>query len=270
MTHSFDFHDQSALIERLSSGLLRRRQEVVFLVGAPLSAPCVAGAPGVPGVEGVIDLIRAEFSSDPSQVADLEGSLDAAAENRYQAAFHFLQGRRGQQTANEIIRQAVFAALDPGSRPGGSNGRHPPATDEACRLLESDPNSWILSPATNSLGKLVVRYPELFGRSLLTTNFDPLIEVSVRRSGGYYFRTTLHRDGNLSQTEGIGCHIVHLHGYWYGSDTLHTARQLSQSRPRLKASLRSFLTNKLVVACAYSGWVRWTQIASQPQPSAKV
>lgn len=137
---------------------------------------------------------------------------------------------------------------------------------------------------------MVVRYPELFGRSLLTTNFDPLIEVSVRRSGGFYFRTTLHRDGNLSQTEGIGCHIVHLHGYWYGSDTLHTARQLSQSRPRLKASLRSFLTNKLVVACAYSGWddtftealmevvlddmafpeILWTFFSETPAPPARL
>ena len=67
-------------------------------------------------------------------------------------------------------------------------------------------------------------------------------------------RTMLHADGNLSQTEGTGCHVIHLHGYWYGSDTLHTARQLGQSCPRLKASLSSLLRNKLVVVCAYGGW----------------
>ena len=107
---------------------------------------------------------------------------------------------------------------------------------------------------SEALGKLIASYPEHFGRSILTTNFDPLLEVSIRRAGGSYFRTMLHSDGNLAQTEGIGCHVVHLHGYWYGSDTLHTPRQLTHPRPRLRGSLSALLRNKLVVACAYGGW----------------
>lgn len=89
---------------------------------------------------------------------------------------------------------------------------------------------------------------------MLTTNFDPLLEVSIRRAAGHYFRTTLHSDGNLSQTEGTGCHVIHLHGYWYGSDTLHTSRQLGQARPRLRASLSALLRDKLVIVCGYGGW----------------
>lgn len=113
---------------------------------------------------------------------------------------------------------------------------------------------WALTPAGEALGKLVVDYPARFGRSLLTTNFDPLIEVAIRRAGGNCFRTTLHSDGNFSQTEGDGCHVIHLHGYWYGSDTLHTTRQLSQVRPQLRASIASLLREKLVVVCGYGGW----------------
>ena len=120
--------------------------------------------------------------------------------------------------------------------------------------MDSDTQGWFVSPATENLGRLAANYPGRFGKSILTTNFDPLVEVAIRRAGGAYFRTTLHSDGNLSQTEGTGCHVIHLHGYWYGSDTLHTNRQLAQSRPRLRDSLGQLLRNKLVVVCAYGAW----------------
>lgn len=48
--------------------------------------------------------------------------------------------------------------------------------------------------------------------------------------------------------------MVHLHGYWWGTDTLHTNRQLTQERPRLAASLSDLLRQKLLVACGYGGW----------------
>ena len=239
-------------MERLSTGLRKRSQEVVFLVGAPLSAPTAPGKPGVPGVDGMIELIRSEFSGELAQIAALNQTLDAAGYRRYQDAFVFLQGRRGQPTVNEIVRNAVRAARNPGSiEPGtGLDG----APDEAGRLLDSDISGWTLSSGTEGLGKLVTAYPARFGQLILTTNFDPLIEVAIQRAGGQYFKTMLQSDGNLTQTTAIGCHVIHLHGYWYGSDTLHTPRQLTQARPRLRASLVSLLRNKLVVVCAYSGW----------------
>lgn len=252
MSQRIHFHDEDALLERLSRGLNRRRQEVVFLVGSPISAPLGAGKPGVPDVDGVIDLIRREFADDSNQLVALRQALDQAGPDRYQEAFAFLQGRRGPQTANEIVRAAVFAAWI--STPPALNGLNQSGADETCRAMDLDIAGWAISPATTALGNLIAHYPGLFGKSILTTNFDPLLEVAIRRAGGHYFRTSLHADGNLSQTEGTGCHVIHLHGYWYGSDTLHTSRQLSQTRPRLRASLASLLRNKLIVVSAYGGW----------------
>ena len=245
---AFHYYGEAALLDRLSRGLKKHSQEAIFLVGAPLSAPVKSGAPGVPGVDGVIDLIRTEFDDDPAQLLTLNQALDSAGVKRYQVAFQFLQGHRGQQTANEIVRKAVVAARVPGS------GFVTPGGDEACRFLESDTQGWVLNPGTEHLGKLATSYPNRFGRSILTTNFDPLIEVAIRHAGGNHYRTILHSDGNLSQTEATGCHVIHLHGYWYGSDTLHTSRQLAQPRPRLRGSLSSLLRNKLVVVCGYGGW----------------
>jgi hypothetical protein len=243
------FYDEDVLLDRLSTGLNRsnsRGQEVVFLVGSPLSSPPEAGKPGVPGVEGVIDLIRGQFAHDATKLAALNQALAQAGPNAYQEAFLFLQGRRGQQAANEIVRAAVLRARRSGINEAG--------TDEACRALDRDFGGWAVGDGTTALGQLITTYPDLFGRSILTTNFDPLLEVAIQAAKGHYFRTSLHADGSFSQTEGNGCHVIHLHGYWYGSDTLNTIQQLNQPRPRLRASIASFLRSKLVVVCGYGGW----------------
>jgi tetratricopeptide (TPR) repeat protein len=148
----------------------------------------------------------------------------------------------------------VLAAREPGSESTPIDFTNQVAIEAACRALEFDIAGWHLNAGTDYLGKLVAGYPTRFGKTLLTTNFDPLIEVAIRRAEGAYWRTVLHADANLSQTEASGCHVIHLHGYWFGADTLHTARQLGQSRPHLRDSLRSILRNKLVVVCAYGGW----------------
>jgi tetratricopeptide (TPR) repeat protein len=248
MIEPLNFFDQSDLLYRLSYALKERRQEVVFLVGAALSAPMKRGAVGVPDANGVIDLIRAELTGRPGQIEGFDAAILADDRRRYQAAFRFLQGRLGQSFANEIVRKAVLAA-----RLDSSGTASSAETEDDCRLLEFDPN-WGINPGTDSLGKLLTHYPDRFGKALLTTNFDPLIEIAIRKAGGQCFKTTLHADGNLSQTEAGGSHIIHLHGYWYGSDTLHTNSQLQQSRPHLKASLASLLRNKLVVVSGYGGW----------------
>ncbi len=252
MNSTLHFYDKSALLERLTQGIKGRSTEVVFLVGAPFSAPRTSGEAGVPDVEGVIDLIRAEFQNDPVQLNALEEDLLKAGDKRYQAAFTFLQGRRGQRGVNEIVRRAVlFARASSGVLDTEQVSQ---ITEDYCRFLEADILGWALNPGTEYLGRLSTDYPGRFGRLILTTNFDPLIEVAIRRVGGTFLKTIFHADGYLGQTEGTGCHVVHLHGYWYGSDTLHTPRQLGQARPRLKASLSSLLRDKIVVVAAYSGW----------------
>jgi hypothetical protein len=101
---------------------------------------------------------------------------------------------------------------------------------------------------------LIAKFPERFGNILVTSNFDPLVEVSVRRSGGTAWRTSLSVDGSIRQSEAEGCQVIHIHGYWYGSDTLHTTRQLLQNRPTLKNDLLTCLQDKIVVVIAYGGW----------------
>lgn len=247
------FFTEAELLYRLTTGLQKRNQEAVALVGSALSEPISPQSPDVQGVAGIVGLIRSEFEGDPSVLREFDLALDRAGDGRYQEAFLFLQGRLGQSAANEIVRRAVLGARIPGAGEVQQPTDPHTASDDELRALEFD-SRWFLNPGTESLGKLIVQRPLQFGRYLLTTNFDPLIEVAVRAAGGSYIRTALHSDGNLKQTEGTGCHIVHLHGYWHGSDTLHTPAQLQNARPNLKASLASVLRNKVVLVCGYGGW----------------
>jgi tetratricopeptide (TPR) repeat protein len=253
MKEPLHFFGREELVYRLSKGLEKRDQEVIFLVGAGLSAPMRPGSPGVFSTGEIINLVRQEFASDSAQLASLNEALDLAREKSYQAAFLFLQGRLGQAAANEIVRKAVLGARLRDANFPEANTSARTLSDDDLRLIDLD-SRWELNPGTEALGKLIAHYPKRFGKIILTTNFDPLIEVAITRAGGEYFRTALHADGNLSQTEARGCHVAHLHGYWYGSDTLHTVSQLQHSRPHLRASLASLVRNKLIVVSGYGGW----------------
>jgi hypothetical protein len=254
LNNKIDVYDEAALFERLTRGVKRADRPVIFLVGSAITAPLNEHTAGVPGVGGMIELIRNEFD-DPAQRTEFERTI-SSSDSQYQAAFLFLLGRRGQQAANEIIKRAVWRARKPVFASGipGTYSPSETTSDETCRILDSDYEGWLLTPSVAAIGNLIADFPERFGRAILTTNFDPLLEVAIVKSGGFFFRTILHRDGNLGQTEGIGCHVIHLHGYWYGSDTLHTPRQLRQPRPRLKASLASLIKGKTLVVSGYGGW----------------
>ena len=178
---------------------------IVFLVGSALTAPATSGAAGVPGVDGVIALISEEF--DDERKLELTHCL-AGSDNPYQEAFRFLLGRRGPQAANEVIRKAVASARNPADGNRASYVLNGSTSDQACRAFDADISGWVLSPGVAALGELAANYTDRFGRTILTTNFDPLIEVAIAASGGTSFRTFLHRDGNLGQTDGDGSHVV--------------------------------------------------------------
>ena len=242
------------LVDRLKDIAVRREKTVTFLVGSPLTAPDYPGGHGVPDVSAMIQLIRKELD-DNDAVAELNSRLRGSAANRYQTAFAFLDGRRGPDSIGRVMRTAVWQALDTQKWPQHLPETSPYDSDfNVCRALEKEHSSWILPQSVDLFGQLIVSCSDTFGSAVLTTNFDPLIEISISNHGGICYRTVLHSDGNLGQTVGEGTHIIHLHGYWYGYDTLHTSRQMLQKRPQLKRSIERVIENSVLVVLGYGGW----------------
>lgn len=229
------FHDADALLDRLTDGISDQKKEVVFVVGAPLTAPTSEDDIGVSDVNAIISLIENVFISSPSQSKKLQDNLQQAI-NPYQKAFEFLSGRRGQDMANKIVKKAVAGSLI-----GNTETNWPDTISnlDGDQLSDLDKNDkiWHLQPGVSALGELIATVPQHFGNSVITSNFDPLIEVAIRKHGGKAWRTSLANDGNLDQSVAEGCQVVHIHGYWHGQDTLHTGGQLLQERPTLRNSL---------------------------------
>src|SRR5436853_4095834 len=141
--------------KQLVHGLTRQgkssARNIVFLVGSPLVAPVRSGEPGVPGVAGMMNLIREE----------LEGQLELRSGTPmevYQEAFRQLLGSCGQDSVNRVIRRAVLRAR-----------KHPPTGTELsdaeagrqdiCKALERDVEGWFLNSAVESLGRILTEYP---------------------------------------------------------------------------------------------------------------
>lgn len=243
-----DFASEEDLLDRLTA----QPNDVVYLVGSAVTAPTRAGEPGVPRVDGVIEQIRRVYTR-PDALERLERALAEAPTQRYQAAFRHLQRTRGQDLANAIIRRCVLQARVPSSKFPQVHQDIAEGATELCRDLERDLEGWHLPPAVRALGQLLAGNPG--GRPVvLTSNFDPLVTVSVHRAGGRAFTTALHSDGGFAAIDGQGTLIVHFHGDWFRSDTLHTPAQLGQDRPRLAASLAQLLSARTLVVLGYGGW----------------
>ncbi|MCK0128171.1 SIR2 family protein [Erythrobacter sp. F6033] len=245
------FYDEDALLYRLHEGVGESNKGVVFVVGAPITAPTDEHS-GVTDVEGVVDLIREEFSSKPAQIKKLENDL-AKHENRYQAAFDFLVSRRGQDAANRVVKRAVSTALIVNTDKASSDTISGLDTSQL-QSFENDPNLWSINEGVNALSKLIVDYPSPFGNAIITSNFDPLLEIAIQKNGGNAWRTTLSSDGSLFDSQARGCQVIHMHGFWHGSDTLHTPTQLLQDRPQLANDFLKIVADKIVVVMAYGGW----------------
>ena len=120
--------------------------------------------------------------------------------------------------------------------------------------LSQKSSGWHISKATKSLARLCSLYPSVFGGTVLTTNFDPLLEIAIADLEMPYFSSALHADGSFGNVSGTGTHVVHLHGYWLRSNTLHTFGQLTNDRSQIRNSIRRLIEKTTVVVLGYGGW----------------
>ncbi|CAM2947309.1 SIR2 family protein [Cupriavidus taiwanensis] len=229
--------------EDLLIAAVATKRPVAFLVGSPLS---VKDGVGVPGVTEILDIIRDEIRgraafSLPNFDTALSGKVGGDA---YQEGMKWLGKKMGQDAINDVIKTAILKARKAGIA-------------EPLPGMDGHPEEWNIPAGTLSLGEMVAGGNERFLGPVLTTNFDPLISLAVRSAGGRSGRRVLAADGTLAgQAEdepGI-CSIVHLHGFWRDSDTLHTQAQLTNPRPKLTKSLQRLLQRRTLIVAAYGGW----------------
>ncbi|MDZ4404746.1 SIR2 family protein [Prosthecobacter sp.] len=217
---------------------------IAFLVGAPLSGDTGGG---VPGVAPMLELVREEICKRaapelPRYNAAMAGKSGGDA---YQAAMEWLQGNVGQPAVNRVIEAAVLKSRKAGTDSNfAKNGKD-------C--------DWYIPAGTQQLAQLVCRdlsQPKPhFPGPILTTNFDPLLSLAIESCKARALWRVVQSDGKLADVRESGAvEVIHLHGFWRDSDTLHTSAQLTSERPDLRDSLRRILKQKTLIVAAYGGW----------------
>ncbi|MCD4781228.1 MAG: SIR2 family protein [Candidatus Omnitrophica bacterium] len=236
------FANDKKLLHRLVHSA-QNSEQFTFLLGSGLTVP-VDSPLGVSSVEDIISEIKQKLSS-----SSLDDDLKVCSKDqRYKIAMRTLLQYRGQNELNKLIIKSVLKA-----RITKETTFTP--DNLSLQALEKDVINWYLRPGVDYLGKLCVEFFDRIGSPILTSNFDPLIEVSIRKHQGKPLTTPLSTDGKIyvSHEDAI-IQVVHFHGYWHGEDTLHTENQITRDRPKLEGSLRSLLCEKTLVVAGYGGW----------------
>jgi serine/threonine-protein kinase len=227
------------------------QKSIVFMLGAGFSVPAV------PDAERFVEAIEAEMP--PDQLNEWRRIDKISSANRYKDAFKKLIQMRGQDTANAVVRRAILKRGINPARQQRVNGSSPSA-------LERRLSDWNLPPAADHLGWIIAdglsrsNNAELlpgagsgaFSRIHLTTNFDPLLSIAVRRHGGIPIPLAIAGDQPLPQPLPDSCLIAHLHGRWDYGDTLHV--KLDAEREELRRNLEVLIKGSVVVVVGYGGW----------------
>ncbi|MEU0597815.1 SIR2 family protein [Streptomyces sp. NPDC006393] len=239
---------EQRLVSRLRHELTEGTRKVAFITGSGVSL----GA--IPGVDGIVDHMSAIPSDFDDKLMFKRELKNRSGGDKYQAAAALLKDIRGQDGLNLAIRRAVLEACT-GLGPQERFLLAEREDKDELKDAEYNTGLWKLTPAVESLGALLRALPEQRRGPVITTNFDPLLEIAVRKAGGVANPLPLEFDGSLQHREvEDAVNVVHVHGYWRLGDTLHTVGQLTEDRPELAGSLRSSLTDHTVVVVGYSGW----------------
>ncbi|GAW67906.1 uncharacterized protein GPEL0_01f3997 [Geoanaerobacter pelophilus] len=238
-----ELYNKDALISAIKTS----KKQISFLVGSPMSVD--ATGKGVPGVSSMLEIIREVVQLEiPSELQRYDDAIRAkSGTSAYQTAMGWLQANVNQDAVNMVIRRAVIKSCLQVSTVGDLTN---PTSD-------GEPEHWFITPGTKDLGLLTCCKDSRFHGPIITPNFDPLISLAIRAAGGRPSLKVLDSDGSLPKDVEIDPdvrNVVHLHGFWRGSDTLHTPSQLRNQRPKLKASLQRLLRNHVLVVVAYGGW----------------
>jgi hypothetical protein len=196
------FADSGKLLSRVTSDIDRNKR-VTFLFGSALTAPgSRPSEKGVPDANSMIQEVVHLFQGTEEYAALGEMLSNASPAARYQEAMQFVIDCRGQEVLNDLIHTSVLRAR-----------KDSQTSQTAATQLEMDTGGWYLTPAVEAVGQLVQENPHAFSAPLLTSNFDPLLEISIRHAGGHSETIVLAGDGQFMNVLSPQTKVVHFHGF---------------------------------------------------------
>ena len=223
-----DIGTQSDAIERLASTLTEEKdRRVVWVTGSGVSVPLMPST--LEMCELFAQKLGETLNSPPVNPAE-----------EYRRLAKALKLRRGPGVARRLVEEQVARACA-----GSGDTQVPNHTHE----------SWQTTPQVEAIASLIHGLPEQQRGPIITTNFDPLLEVALHRRGVPCQPMSAGSLGGINMTAGLSqLPVVHIHGLWSDAFPLNTDAELDLERPVLEEQLSAVLENAIVIAVGYGGW----------------
>lgn len=249
---------EAGLVNRLATAVQRGRR-VAFVLGSGVTAEAV---PGVARMVDLADQFVSERIENPDLAAALAQVRAAYADDPVDMYVAYKRTFTEWVSPVEFDIVVQYAVLQAHRPTANTPGRWERIGFQRGAQLEADLDSWQIPAGVQALGNLLANRPASFGHRVLTTNFDPLIEIAIRRAGGEARSLSLKRDGSIDSlvADEHAVNVVHLHGYWRPTNEtddrsmLHDPEQLRADRPTLARELADMLRDDTICVIGYSGW----------------
>jgi hypothetical protein len=252
------------LLDRLATAL-HGVDQITLLLGSGVTAPAI------PRVRGVLD-IADRYAAGRNDAGALARALtQARAElvgaqpiDVYRAYRRVFTDWVSAGAFDVIAQQAVlkaYAAPDPMESPLATHGLGQRIDRGVGEGVENDRFSWQLPRGIQALGHLLKQVPEAFDHRVLTTNFDPLLEIAIREAGGRAVSLPLDARGSFGHTGSAdgAIRVFHLHGFWRptvhvrGPQLLHDPSRLTENA-ELIAAAAELIRGDTVCVLGSSDW----------------
>jgi hypothetical protein len=255
-----------AMVDEIASAIAQGGQ-ITLILGSGMTMPAV------PGLAEIIELAD-RYAAGLGDDGELTQALRQAREELgpqglpievYLTYRRVFTARRSPGEFDVVAQQAVLAgyrAPDLSSSPLATHGIWQRVDLRLGERVENSLDWWELPAGINAIGRLLAWRPDEFGNALLTTNFDPLLEVAVRLTGRQAVSVPVAPDGRPDRRpEGEGAvQVFHLHGFWRPvseasrSPLLHDPAPDAVATQEACRALAELITGDRVVVAGYSGW----------------
>ena len=212
---------EERLLELLEPSFsIHNDDQVVLLLGSGFTAAAI------PGVRGVLEIADryAEGRNDDGALANAlrqaRTELGRAADiDVYRAYRRVFTDWESIGAFDVIAQQAVlgaYTAPDPMESPLATHGLWQRVGLAMGEAVENDRFSWQLPRGVQAAGHLLTQEAATFDHRVVTTNFDPLLEIAVREAGGRAVSLPLDAHGEYGMPVGAAgaVRVYHLHGFW--------------------------------------------------------
>lgn len=243
-----DFGDISDLRIRLEVVAEEADRRLITVFGSGISNAVLPGVPELTQIfrEHVPTRGRARFDETIAPITD--------PGLKYQNAAALLTKLAGEPHVMRAIRTAVLRACrDVAKEDVAEVARD----EEQCREYVKS-GSWEIPLGYQRFAQFFAALSGRVRGPIITTNFDPLIEIALREAGVDATPFPVPTDAAPTPDqlrETISQPVLHIHGFWTGPATSNAPSRITADRPQLDRVLQELMRNSVVLVVGYSGWL---------------